>query len=101
MKRVFVLAASSERLPATFTIHTGCPHCTEWHVFTCWCADGVWTTTALGDHASDAIPVPAFDVGGGMRQCGKCAESWEWDELRELAGCPACGALTKLQLATP
>jgi hypothetical protein len=91
------IAREAARLPATFCIYASCSRCHDPHVFTCRTIDGVWRETIFGEHAPEARPVAARDMSAGMRQCSGCAECWEWEPTRLLAGCPSCGALTRLQ----
>ncbi len=88
---------SELRLPAIFEIYTACPACERWVDLTGYCADGVWTECVSGCHLSSGPAVPAYSVAPDWRLCSKCTDAWACNDATIRAGCPSCGALTRLE----
>lgn len=87
---------TSYRLPDVFPIYTECD-CGRAVDFTGFCADGTWTSTALGDASSAGPAIAAREVCEGWRQCARCADAWACPERIVLCVCPSCRALTQLE----
>jgi hypothetical protein len=84
------------RLPAVFEFYGSCDPCKQWLDFTGFCQNGVWTETVSGRHLSSGPTIPATSVAQDWRQCARCADAWQCSDSIIRAGCPFCGALTRL-----
>jgi hypothetical protein len=85
------------RLPALFEFHSKCSSCGALSTFTGRAESGVWVDVLNGSHLHAGAAVAAYSVASDRRRCSACTREWQHPDSASRAGCPNCGAVTRLE----